>query len=191
MSHTSHHQRRACQPSTTRRPSTLTSLLTTSWKTLNQEQLALEMWTCRDPLCRAPHHQIPHQSPCHKESPTDSRSIPSIVGFHTWRPCPTQSSEDGSEATHSPHPCIAVNPPRVEGPDQYPRLHPTVPHFVVGSPPKVRIAPSHARPLRPLPQKKPNTWRQHMTRQQLATEAALALLSGVISNHSHPSLPRG
>ena len=158
------------------------SLLTTSWKTLNQEQLALETWTCKDPMCRTPHHQ---------ESPTDYRSTPSIVGPCTWRPCPQQSSEDGFVVIHSPCPCMAASPLLVEGLDQYLRHPPTVPRFVVGSPPKARTAPSHARPLQPLPQKKPNKWRQHMARQQLAVEAALALLSGVISNHSHPLLLRG
>src|SRR5947208_4051004 len=119
MSHISHHLGRACLPSTTRRPSTPLSLLTTSWKTLNQEQLALETWTCKDPLCRAPYHQIPHQSPYQQESPTDSRSTPDIVGLHIWRPCPQPSSEDGFVAIHSPRPCMAASPLLVEGLDQY------------------------------------------------------------------------
>jgi hypothetical protein len=149
---------------------------------LNQEQLALETWTCKDPLCRAPHHQ----SPYHQESPMDSCSIPGIVGPRTLRPCPQPSSKDGFVAIHSPCPCMAASPLLVEGLDPYLRHPPTVPHFVVRSPPKARTAPSHAQPLRPLPQKKPNMWRQHMAHQQLAVEAAHALLSGV-SSHSHPS----
>src|SRR5947208_7016488 len=191
MSLTSHHQRRACPPSTTRQPSTPRNPLTTTWKTVDQKQLAHEMWTCKDPLCRAPHQQVPRRFPYQQESLTDSRSIPDTDGPRTLRPCPRQSSEDGYVAIHSPRPCMAANPQQVEGLDQYLRHPPTVPRFVVGSPPKARTAPSHARPLRPLPQKKLHTRRQHMARQQLATEAALALLSGVISNHSHPSLPRG
>jgi hypothetical protein len=156
---------------------------------LNQEQLTLETWTCKDPLCRVPHHQVPHQSPCQQGSLTDSRSTQNTIGSHTLRPCPRESSEDGYAAIHSPRPCMAASPLLVEGLDQYLRHPLTVPLFVVGSPPKARTAPLHARPLRPLPQKKPNTWRQHMARQQLATEAALALLSGA-SSHSHLSSPR-
>src|SRR5947208_3404168 len=189
MSHTSHHQRRACQPSTTRQPSSLTSLLTTSWKTTDLKYLAHEMWTCKDPLCRAPHQQVPRRFPYLQESLTDSHFIPDIVGPRTLRPCPWESSEDGYVAIHSPRPCMAASPLLVEGLDLYLRHLPTVPHFVVGSPPKARTAPLHGRPLRPLPQKKPNAWRQHMARQQLATEAALALLSGA-SSHSRLSPPR-
>src|SRR5947208_14108945 len=153
MSHTSHLPKAACPPFTTKRPSSPLSLLTTSWKMLNQEQLALETWTCKDPICQTPHHQ---------ESPMDYRSTPSIVGPRTLRPCPRQSSEDGFVAIHSPRPCMAASPLLVGGLDQYLRPHPTVPHFVVGSPPKARTAPSHAWPLRPLPQKRPQSWHQHM-----------------------------
>src|SRR5947208_11832894 len=106
MSHTSHLPPVACHPFTTRRPSTPLSLLTMSWKTLNQEQLALETWTCKDPLCRVPHHQSPYQ----QESLTDSRSTPSTVGSRTLRPCPQPSSEDGFAAIHSPCPCMAASP---------------------------------------------------------------------------------
>src|SRR5947208_12138527 len=105
MSHTSHRLERACQSSTTRRPSPPLNLVTTSWKIRNQE--ALETWTCKDPLCRAPHHQ--GQSPYQQESPTDSRSIPDIIGPRTLRPCPWQSSEDGYVAIHLPRPCMAAN----------------------------------------------------------------------------------
>jgi hypothetical protein len=106
MSHTSHLPVRACLPFTTKRPSTLLNLLTMLWKTLNQEQLALETWTCKDPLCQVPHHQ----SPYHQESPMDSRSTPSIVGSRTWRPCPQPSSKDGFGVIHLPHPCMAASP---------------------------------------------------------------------------------
>src|SRR5947208_971925 len=156
---------------------------------MDLKYLANEMWTCKDALCRAPHQQVPRRFLYQRESLTDSRSIPDTDGPRTLRPCPRQSSEDGYVAIHSPRPCMAASPLLVEGLDQYLRHPPTVPRFVVGSPPKARTAPSHAQPLRPLPQKKPNTWRQHMARQQLATEAALALLSGA-SSHSRLSPPR-
>jgi hypothetical protein len=165
----------AIPPFTTKRPTTPLSLLTTSWKTLNQDQLALEMWTCKDPLCRRPHHQ----------SPMDYCSIPSIIGPRTLKPCHQQSSEDGFVVIHLPRPCMAANPHQMDVLDQSLRHHPTVPHFVVGSPPKARTAPSHARPLRPLPKKTPYTWHQQMACQQLAVDAAHALLSGV-SSHLHP-----
>src|SRR5438874_5842384 len=93
-----------------RHPTTPLSLLTMSWKTLNQEQLALETWTCKDPLCRVPHHQFPYR----RESPTDSHSTPSTVRSHTLRPCPQPSSEDGYVAIHSPRPCMAASPLLVE-----------------------------------------------------------------------------
>jgi hypothetical protein len=165
----------AAYPSITRRPTTPLSLLTTSWMTLNQEQLALETWTCKDPLCRRPHHQ----------SPMDYHSIPSIVGPCTWRPCPRQSSEDGSVVIHSPCPCMAASPLLVEGLDRSLYLYPTVPHFTDASPSKAHTALSHARPLRPLPKRTSHTWRQQMARQQLAVDAAHAILSGV-SSRLHP-----
>src|SRR5947208_621896 len=86
MSRISHHPR-AASPSMTRRPSTLLSLLTTSWKTLNQEQLALETWTCKDPMCRTPHHQ---------ESPMDYCFIPNMSTPRDSKSCPMQSSPPGA-----------------------------------------------------------------------------------------------
>jgi hypothetical protein len=169
MSSTSHHLP-AAPPSTTKRRTTPLSLLTTSWKTLNTDQLALEIWTCKDPLCRRPHHQ----------SPTDYHSIPSIIGPHTWRPCLRQSSEDGFEVIHSPRPCMAANPLLVDTLNQSLRHHPIVPRFANASPLKARTAPSHARPLRPLLKRTSYMWRQ-----QVAVDTAHAILSGV-SSHLHP-----
>jgi hypothetical protein len=115
----------------------------------------------------------------------DYHSIPSTDGPHTLKPCHQRSSKDGFVATHSDHHSMVVNPLLVDAPDQSPCLHPTVPRFIVGSPPKARTAPSHAQPLWPLPQRTSHTWCQQMTRQQLAVDAAHALLSGV-SSHLHP-----
>src|SRR5947208_11194643 len=99
MSHTSHLPPVACHPFTTRRPTTPLSLLTMSWKTLNQEQLAHETWTCKDPLCRRPHHQIP----------TDYHSIPNTWMSLDMKPCPRRSSDRGSTTILMPQPCTAVN----------------------------------------------------------------------------------
>jgi hypothetical protein len=159
----------------TRRPTIPLSLLTTSWKMLNTDQLALETWTCKDPLCQRPHHQ----------SPMGYHSIPSTVGPHTLKPCHQQSSKGGFAVIHSPCPCMAASPLLVEGLNQSLCSHPIVPHFVIGSPLKAHTAPSHARPLWPLPRKTPHMWRQQMAHQQLAVDAAHILLSGV-STHLHP-----
>src|SRR5947208_4451142 len=116
MSRTSHHPKAACLPYITRRPSTPLSLLTTSWKTLNQEQLALETWTCKNPMCRTPHHQ---------ESPTDYRSTPNTSTSRDSKPCPTQNSPPGVVTIHAPQPCMAASPLLVEGLDLYLRHLPT------------------------------------------------------------------
>src|SRR5947208_1880967 len=105
MSHISHRLGRACLPSTTRRPSTPLSLLTTSWTTLNQEQLALETWTCKDPMCRTPHHQ----SPYHQENPTVYRFTQSIPAPQDLKPCHTQNSLPGAVTIHVPQQCMAVS----------------------------------------------------------------------------------
>src|SRR5947208_16753972 len=99
MSHTSRLPRAACLPSTTRQPSTPLSLLTTSWKTLNQEQLALETWTCKDPLCQRAHHL----------TLTGYLSTPSTKMSQDLKLCPRKSSEDGSETILMPQPCMAVS----------------------------------------------------------------------------------
>jgi hypothetical protein len=176
MSHTNHHPKTACLPYITRRPSTPLSLLTTSWTTLNQEQLALETWTCKDPMCRTPHHQ---------ESPTDYRSTPSMATPRDSKPCPMQNSPPGVVTIHAPQPCMAVSLRQQDTRDLSPRHHPTAPRFVAASRPKATTLQSHVK----LPRKTFPMWRQHMARQQLAVDAAHALLSGVF-NPLHPLSPR-
>jgi hypothetical protein len=176
MSHTNHHPKTACLPYITRRPSTPLSLLTTSWTTLNQEQLALETWTCKDPMCRTPHHQ---------ESPTDYRSTPSMATPRDSKPCPTQNSPPGVVTIHAPQPCMAVSLRQQDTRDLSPHHHPTAPRFVAASRPKATTLQSHVK----LPRKTFPMWRQHMARQQLAVDAAHALLSGVF-NPLHPLSPR-
>src|SRR5947208_2947752 len=176
MSHISHRLGRACLPSTTTRPSTPLSLLTTSWTTLNQEQLALETWTCKDPMCRTPHHQ---------KNPTDYRSIPNTSTLWDSKPCPTQNSPPGVVTIHAPQPCMAVSLRQQDTLVPSPRHHPTAPCFVAEPRPKVTTLQSHVK----LPRKTFPMWRRHMARQQLAVDAAHALLLGV-SNPSHPLSPR-
>jgi hypothetical protein len=142
-----------------------------SWRTLNQELLALETWTCKDPLCRSPHHLTPtgyHSTPS-TETPWDSKS------------CPCQSSEHGSAMILMPQPCMAANLRQQDIPDLslLPLL--TVPRFVAEPRLKATTLQLHVRS----PRKTFPMWRQQMARQQLAVDAAHALLSGV-SSHSHP-----
>jgi hypothetical protein len=157
--------------STIIRPTTPLSLLTTSWKMLNQEQLAHKTWTCKDPLCRRSHHQIP----------MDYHSTLSMWKSLVIKPCPRQSSEHGSATIPTPQPCTAVSPHQQDIPALSPLPHLTVPRFVVGSRPKDDTLRSPTRSS----QRRPQMWHQQMARQQLAIEAAHALLSGV-SYHSHP-----
>jgi hypothetical protein len=182
-SHTSYHPKTACQPSITRRPSTPLNLLTTSWTTLNQEQLALETWTCKDPLCRVPHHQdrLTYQ----QESLTVYPFTQSMSASQDSKPCPTQNSPPGVVTIHAPQPCMAVNPRQQDTLAPSPHHHPTQPRFVAAPRPKATILRSHVK----LPRKTFPMWRQHMARQQLAVDAAHALLSGVF-NPSHPLSPR-
>jgi hypothetical protein len=176
MSHTSHRLRKACLPSTTRQPSTPLSLMTTSWKTLNQEQLALETWTCKDPMCRTPHQQ---------GSPTDYHSIPNTPTSWDLKPCPTQNSPPGGATIHMPQPHMAVSLRQQDTPALSPRHHPTPPRYVAVFRPKASTPQSHVK----LPQKTFPMWRRHMARQQLAVDAAHALLLGV-SSPSHPLSPK-
>src|SRR5947208_9135616 len=107
MSHTSHLPKAACPPFTTKRPSTPLSLLTTSWKMLNQEQLVQETWTCKDPLCRKPHHQ----------NPTGYPSTPSTFVPQDTRSYHRESSDSGFTVTLSLHPYTEANPHHQEAPD--------------------------------------------------------------------------
>src|SRR5947208_11023829 len=158
MSHISHRLGRACLPSTTTRPSTPLSLLTTSWTTLNQEQLALETWTCKDPMCPTPHHQ---------ESPTDYRSIPNTSTLRDSKPCPTQNSPPGVVTIHAPQPCMAVSLHQQDTPAPSPRHHLTAPRFVTEPRPKATTLQSHVK----LPQKTFPMWCRHIACQQLAVNA--------------------
>src|SRR5947208_2486736 len=176
MSHISHRLGRACLPSTTQRPSTPLSLLTTSWTTLNQEQLALETWTCKDPMCRTPHHQ---------ESLMDYRSIPSTLTPQDSKPCPVLNSWPGAATIPMPQLCMAVSPRQQNTLTPSPCHHQIAPRFVAAPRPKATTLQSHIK----LPQKTFPMWRQHMARQQLAVDAAHALLLGV-SNPSRPLSPR-
>ena len=178
MSHTSHHLERACQPSTTRRPSPPLNLVTTSWEIRNLE--ALEMWTCKDPLCRTPHHQ--DRPTYRQESLTVYPFTQSMATSLDLKPCHTQSSPPGVVTIHAPQPCMAVSLRQQDTLVPSPRHHPTPLRFVAAPRPKATTLQSHIK----LPQKTFPMWRQHMARQQLAVDAAHALLSGV-SNHSHPS----
>src|SRR5947208_1524129 len=181
MSLTSHHQRRACQPSTTRRPSPPLSLVTTSWEIRNQE--ALETWTCKDPLCRVPHH---HDRPTYRqESLTVYPFTPSMGTSRDSKPCPTQNSPPGVVTIHAPQPCMAVSLRQQNTLVPSPRHHPTPPRFVAAPRPKATTLQSHVK----LPRKTFPMWCQHMACQQLAVDAAHALLLGV-SNPSHPLSPR-
>src|SRR5947208_17040944 len=89
----------AAPPFTTRRPTTPLSLLTTSWKTLNQKQLAHETWTCKDPICRRPHHL----------TPTGYLSTPSTSMSLDSKPCPRWSSEHSSATILTLQPCMGVS----------------------------------------------------------------------------------
>jgi hypothetical protein len=161
----------ATPPFTTRRPTTPLSLLTTSWKTLNQDQLALEMWTCKDPLCRRPHHLTPmgYLSTPSTETSWDSKSYP------------TQSSPPGTVTIPTPQLCMEVSLRQQDTLALPPRHHPTAPRFVDEPQPKATTLQSHVKS----PRKTFLMWRRHMACQQLAVDAAHALLSGV-SSHSHP-----
>jgi hypothetical protein len=181
MSPTNHHPKRACQPYTMKRPSTPLSLLTTSWKMLNQEQLALETWTCKDPLCRTPHHQLPY----HQESQTDYPFTQSIPTPRDSKLCPTQNLQPGTATIHAPQPCMAVNLRQQDTLAPFPRHHPIAPRFVAKPRPKAITLQSHVK----LPQKTFLIWRRHMAHQQLAVDAAHALLLGV-SSHSRPLSPK-
>ena len=177
MSLTSHHQRRACQPSTTRRPSPPLSLVTTSWEIRNQE--ALETWTCKDPLCRTPHHQ--DRPTYRQESLTVYPFTQSMATSLDLKPCHTQNSPPGAVTIHAPQPCMAVSLRQQDTLVPSPRHHPTPPRFVAAPRPKATTPQLHVK----LPRKTFPMWRQHMARQQLAVDAAHALLSGV-SNPSRP-----
>jgi hypothetical protein len=158
-------------PSMTKRPTTPLSLLTMSWKMLNTEQLAHETWTYKDPLCRRPHHL----------TPMGYLSTPSTETSRDLRPCPCRSSRHGSVTIPTPQPCMAVSLRLQETLAQSPLPHLTAPRFVAEPWPKATTLQSHVKS----PQKTFPIWRWHMARQQLAVDAAHALLLGV-SSHSHP-----
>jgi hypothetical protein len=146
------------------------SQMTLSCHLLTKKQLAQEMWTCKDPLCRTPHHQIP----------TGYCSIPSTSAPQGMKSCHQESSAHGSAMTQTPCHCMGVSPRQQGTPDLSPRHHLTVPRFIVRSLPKGSTLSLHIRPLRKLPAKGPQKSCHH-----LAEDAAHALLSGA-SCRSHP-----
>jgi hypothetical protein len=124
------------------------SLLTTSWKTLNQEQLALEMWTCKDPLCQRPHHL----------TPMGYHSTPSTLTFQDLKSCHTPSLEDGSNTILTPQPCTVVSLRQQDILAPSPRHHLTAPHFIAEPWPKATTLQLHVRP----PRKTFPMWHQQM-----------------------------
>jgi hypothetical protein len=146
------------------------SQMTLSCRTLTKEQLAKKTWTCKDPLCRTPHHQ----------TPTGYHFTSSTSMLQNMRSCRQESSEHGFTMTLTPHHYTGVSPCQPEVPDPSPHQHQTTPLacFIVRSPPKDNSKRSHDS--------------QHVNRhlkshQRLAEDAAHALLSGS-SCHSHPYL---
>jgi hypothetical protein len=158
-------------PSMTRRPTTPLSLLTTSWKMLNQEQLAHETWTCKDPLCQRPYHL----------TLMGYLSTPSTETSWDSKPCPKQSLWPGAATIPTPQPCMEVSPRQQDILAPSPRHHPIAPRFIAEPRPKATTLQLHIRP----PQKTFPMWCQQMAHQQLAEDTAHTLLSGV-SNHLHP-----
>jgi hypothetical protein len=143
---------------------------TLSWQTMTKEQLAKEMWTCKDLLCHTPHHQTPMGYP----------STPGTLIAQDTKSCHQGSSEHGSTMTLMPHHYTEVSPHQLEVPDLSPCQHPIAPHFVIRSPLKDAFRPLHTKRHQRLPTKGPQK-----SRHCLAEDAAHALLLGVLYR-SHP-----
>src|SRR5947208_1046604 len=101
------------------------SQMTLSWRTLTKKQLAQEMWTCKDPMCHTPHHQIP----------MGYLSTPSTSAAKDMKQCCLESSEPGSTTTLMPLYYMGVSPPQPEALDPSPHQHQTtlLARFVISS----------------------------------------------------------